>query len=749
MKSVSFWDQFPKVEEANPPTIDPKEGASNNFWNQFPKVEEANPPSIESPPSQLSAPASLDGGTNVNPQIQPSQQQYAPSESDGLLDRFGKASARTAKTIGSVAVGAIPDLAGTAWNIPAMGINAAAGTNIPLVPSVTDTISKGIDHLSGGYTSTPEKEKWIQEGIKLGMDVLIPGLGALKAGKAGLKGIEKGLAHLGSTKGKDVGLGAVAGSATEVAHEKGYSTPAAIGIGLGASTGLGVLGSAAKGSKNLALKAAGVSPNNINLDIVDALERQGLHPHTTLVNENPRLAGFEKMVEETPFIGSRHQKNIKNHDVAYANKVKESLESVGYRISHANEPEAILHDAGQILQDTLIKAKESITHEKDKLYKAADQLLPEGATMNPQHTLNTIKEIRNNIHTLSPSPDEKSLLFKLDEIEKGITKDLSLESAPVSINGQKLNKQQLKKLSISPNNSTSVTALSGTKRSLNDVINWEVNAGGVRSSLKNVQGAIKQDLEEYGKQNKPWYQAHSDADAYYGKYLGDTALSSDIVKSIFSQKDPEKILTNIRNVSDFKHIETALGTSKEGAEFFNSLKREKLENLIVGKIVDPKTDKITYAPFAKIMADPKQAHLIKYLIGEAQFDKLKDFAKIAGGEVAKNARNTNTSGSTNKGLVWGTIFSGIATLAHGGSIRSAIENTLFASSIASFSSQLITNKKFLNYSINVAKAARDGDIAAANKWSKLADKVGLEELGEQKFRELAALTSQYQQEKNK
>ena len=69
------------------------------------------------------------------------------------------------KTAAASAVGGLVDTAALAYNLPAMGSNYLANTNLPLIPSATHAIDKAIDKATGDYTKVNERDRYKHEAL--------------------------------------------------------------------------------------------------------------------------------------------------------------------------------------------------------------------------------------------------------------------------------------------------------------------------------------------------------------------------------------------------------------------------------------------------------------------------------------------------------------------------------------------------------------------------------------------------------
>jgi hypothetical protein len=653
-------------------------------------------------------------------------------------DSWGKYGARKAKDVIAGSVGGLADTITAPYNIAASASNAANEMNkdnpfeldplsgmpvpnssaerapLPLIPSATEAIDKGIDAATGGYTNTPEDEKTSQAAIRTVTSVLSPGGLAKAAASAGAKGTSKVLGAIGSTKPTSLAAAGAAGAVTQEASDRGYGAAGSIGAGLGAGavTG-GLLGVAKEFNTKIALaKLTGNSPKNINLEAVKAAENAGLDYPNTLVNEGKGLALAEQVVAKSPFFGTKYGRKLSKIDKEYSEKVNQAIEKVGTRI--VEEGDAL--DIGSQIKETFGNVKQSIIDEKNEFYQKANALLPEGASDTPKNFANAIQELRGSTKTLRPSTDESYILNYLDDVEPGMFVGSGKDKIAVPV---------------------PVDMLAGTKVSLNDIINWDVNASGAKEKLKKLQFALKEDLKEYGNTNPEWYKSFSEADEFYGKYLGDEALGSDTVKKIFSQQNPEKIVTNLKEVSDFRNLGQALGRTETGEKFFDSIKREKLTDLIMGKAVDSKTGNVTYLPFSKAIESPATKQLVKYLAGE-NYQEIVNFKKYAEAAVRRNQRNPNASGT---GPTNAIIAGFVGAAAEGGGIWKKTKDFGKLAVAGAGLSWLVNNKKVLSWGIEGAKKQAAGNYKDANIFGKRIERIMTEDLGDDFVKQFIALSA--------
>lgn len=285
-----------------------------------------------------------------------------------------------------------------------------------------------------------------------------------------------------------------------------------------------------------------------------------------------------------------------------------------------------------------------------------------------------------------------------------------------------------------------IEGLVGLKQSLSKMIDWGDYSIKTKNQLKVLRRGVEKDLAEYGKSNKEWFDAYVKADAHYGQHMGRSSLSSDTVKKILKQEDPEKILLSLRDPSDFENLKRMFGRDKEGLLFLDRLKREKLENIFAGKIIDEKTGQVNYSSFSKLMSDERHSTLIKYLIGDGGFAQLKRLHTVAQGMMAREGRSPILTKIVKETSPVVTTF---LTFSTGGGGMKGLRNIALITGVSGILSQAVSNRRLMNYSINAAVAMSKGDKAGVTKWSKKVNEVFIGEFGEQRFRELSHIMASH------
>ena len=348
MSKNNFWAEFDNPQG--------KERGVSNFWEEF-----------DNPQKQATAETSI-----------------------------GQRIASGAKAVAAGVAGAIPDTLSLAYNLPAMAHNAqvAAGNYqanpyafdfapaeemtapVPLIPSATEAIDQGIDTATGGYTTTPEDQKYINEGLKTGASFLTGG-GLAKTASGGLAKLGN---MIGNTSPLQAAGAAAMGGTTSYLADQGSGTGEALGGGLAANLAVNAAPSLAKGAGSLAGRAAfsavGLGKNKLNLEAAKAAQVLDIALPKAAASEGKAIALADQFLSKTPVasgvMGKRYSemanKVMKELDKAYDSALPASeLFGVEDRIRqlYSNSREALPKEA-QIVPKNVTSITESIKAELSK-----------------------------------------------------------------------------------------------------------------------------------------------------------------------------------------------------------------------------------------------------------------------------------------------------------------------------------------------------------------------------------------------
>lgn len=450
MSKNNFWAEFDNSSE--------NKQVTNNFWAEFDNPQET-------------------AGTN------------GPS--------MGQRIASGAKAITAGVGGAIPDTLSLAYNLPAMAQNAqvAAGNYqanpyafdfapaeemtapVPLIPSATEAIDRGIDTATSGYTTTPEDQKYINEGLKTGASFLTGG-GLAKSAQGGVAKLGN---MIGNTSPLQAAGAAAMGGTTSYLADQGASTGEAIGGGLAANLAVTGTPALAKGAGGLAargaLSAVGLGKNKLNLEAAKAAQGLDIVLPKAAASEGKAIALADQFLSKTPVASGVMSKRYSD----MADKVMKELEKA---------------------YDSALPAAERVGVEEKirQLYLNARESLPSEAQIVPSNVTSVTEQVKAELaKSASLSAGEKKVL--------SIIQDYEDKFVPMGI-----------KRIPSP-----VEDLVASQDSLGKVVDWkdtsvnwqkEKKAAGM---VKRLYNAISNDLEQYGKTNPEWYNYQKEADKLFTK----------------------------------------------------------------------------------------------------------------------------------------------------------------------------------------------------------------------------------------
>ena len=273
-------------------------------------------------------------------------------------------------------------------------------TELPTIPSATEGIDQGIDKLTGGYTETPEDQKYLNEGLKYGASFATGG-GIGKAGSAlGNKAISKAGNFMGSLEKSQIAGAGAAGATTSYLADQGASAPESIGGGIAANLAVNATPELAKGGGNLLAKStltlAGLGKNKLNLEAAKAAQELDIALPKAAASSGKVIALADQFLNKTPVAGDIMQRRY----LRVGNKVLKELNDAYDSVVPQD-----------LISEFNIKSKE--------LYDKARAALPQNAQIVPQNTITSMKNIRTKLN-------EKASLSSGEAKVNSILKDLSL-----------------------------------------------------------------------------------------------------------------------------------------------------------------------------------------------------------------------------------------------------------------------------------------------------------------------------------
>jgi hypothetical protein len=288
---------------------------------------------------------------------------------------------------------------------------------------------------------------------------------------------------------------------------------------------------------------------------------------------------------------------------------------------------------------------EEVSKKIDRSYELMRNAIPEGAAVVPTPILEAIAEVEGNLKTAVHSDPTKKLFSIMGEFKKALASPKpalpdGFEKLPPTI--------QEKVLAAIPQgaNPISVKELVRQKVELNKIMSdrniFDRSDTDSLGFLHVLKHGVNKTLEQYGTTNPKFMKALKRADE----------------------------------------------------RFARTAKREALDNVLSGKIVDPKTGEVSYNSLLGILNDRKQQKFLKNQLGGTNYKKLEDFVNVAKAMESVKRNNPNPSGSATMGSVMGLITS----LALGNFTLPA--KVIGGGAVAT---TLLTSKRFLNKATQFAK----------------------------------------------
>ena len=511
--------------------------------------------------------------------IQALKEKYKKPQIKPAETSLGNFAAKGSKVLLSGAAGAVPDLLTQPYNLLAMAHNTQrqamdpetyrAGAafspdmpdmpydvDLPMIPSATDAIDKGIDRMTGGYTTIAENEKPFYEGLKLAASVAAPGgLGKLAVG-AGLNKLGSAFNAIGSLKSSALAGAGAAGAATEAAQQAGHSGGRSLGEGLGA----GLLADLAvrklspesigRGLANL----SGLVKRNLNVKGVEAAERLGIDiPNIGFTDSKAANLGAQ-LISKTPFVGDMLKKKFEKSSQGYKTKFEEMLDRVGSPTT------------------------DELSKEISSKYDLASKSLPESDTVLAKDLLNTIHRLETSLDSTVHAAPTKALLDITGKI-----KDQIVGKVPSLPEGfEKMAPEAQAKIRDLINAQTelkpiSVKKLVRQKTELNKFMKdrnmFDRSDADTLNLLKRVQGATNRELEAYGRSKNPEFlERLNDANKTYAKTARREKLDDFISDKLKLGSDDEvayqSLVTLLEKRKNQKMLKNNLGSEYKKLDDF-------------------------------------------------------------------------------------------------------------------------------------------------------------------------------------
>lgn len=468
---------------------------------------------------------------------------------------------------------------------------------------------------------------------------------------------------------------------------------------------------AASSEPNIAQKAAGKVLSlgaNPNLEVNAAARAEGID----LPFEVALGGKVQKFLANTGlkslFVTKAYNNVIENADRDMINAVKSKIDQIN--------PNLFDGELSSInAQEFLKSEKSSIKKETQRLYNNQRSVLNKTDKAKPINSFNFANDILPEISPASPSQDMQFVATRISRIGKkwGWLPDLSkYEDSPELIN--KIKEAWGKGDAIKDISAKDIDIqIKALKRDLNH----EKNIDGVKELLNGFIGALETDIGTVA--NKEFIESRGVANKYFKENVAER-MRTDIANSLLTGEVPKQAFTYMQSAPNIRQLKKIMGDSPAANEVITSLKRAKLEQVLVSNIMDS-SGTITYSKLSNMFnkAPEKQA-LLKELLGE-QYADMKKLANIsqefvtAGKDFGNPSRTALAARDINgvKDLfsLLGTTFGSTAGIIGGAAAVHGVAPMAAIEPIGIWGlSKIASDKKILNTAIKYAEAAQKSKL---------------------------------------
>lgn len=591
---------------------------------------------------------------------------------------------------------------------------AASPGEVPMIPSATEAIEKGIEENLG--IETPEDMEGLYEGAKFAGS--LGGLGGLGsvASKAGMKGLGKVASAVGTTAPAELAAAVPTGA---VIHNIGEEYGPVIGLGAGALTGaaatkgLRTIGKATQGLKGT---LTGKGETLGEMTIGKAISHLGHHSERVerLAKEynldlpfNIRLQGPWANFMANNFMNSLF--SAKDWKYKITNTPKNIIKSVTDKIDEIYPGNIGKRESSKAYLTAFKDIKSGIKEEEKRLYDYRDELLKDNDYVPIEKNDDFVKkllDLTKRYDVWSPDEKTKAVVRKINELGEG------LNILPKYTKNQKqdyekfledpINLEKVVTAFIKGGVKVPVKKFANQKSSLMRSIDWD-ETGGPNDALKGLINPMEKIIEKMG--NKEALNAHKAANSFHKNEIADR-IRTDTAMAITQVKQPELAYNYMNSPEDIKELHHIIGNSSQANQIMNSLKRAKLQDVLIDPITN--TDKSArFANWANLFEKGNEKQeLLKSLLGKERYEDIKNFSKIGEEFYSAGKSFSNFSGTTLTARDYITL-STIPTAAVTGNLP-ALGIAISAAASPWIMSKLLTNKRYTDAAVKYARARKEG-----------------------------------------
>jgi hypothetical protein len=454
---------------------------------------------------------------------------------------------------------------------------------------------------------------------------------------------------------------------------------------------------------------------NPNIEANAAARAEGIElPFEVALNGKPQKflanTGLKSL-----FVTKAYNNVIENADRDMINAVRSKIDQIN--------PTQLDGELSSIKALDHLKSEDAlIGKEVNKLYEHSSSLLKETDAVKPESMYKAMNDILAKMSTVAPSKDMLFVANRISRIGKvwGLLPDLSkFEDSPELIAKLKeslsIVTSKLGNLAATTSKDRQIKKIPAKEfelqiKALKNDLNYERDIPGIKNMLNGFISSMEKDLGNIA--NKEYLEARSAANKYFKENEVDR-IRTNIAQSLMKGEVPKQAFTYMSSAPDIRQLNKIMGESEAANEIMTSLKRAKLEDVLVKNIMDA-SGTISYANFSNLFnkAPEKQA-LLKELLGEhyAGIKKLSQVSQqfVTAGKDFGNPSRTTLSARDTKGITdlvkvlgnTGLTLAG-STALHGG-IGFGLAVEPMAINILS---RIASDKKIVNTAIKYAESSK-------------------------------------------
>lgn len=442
--------------------------------------------------------------------------------------------------------------------------------------------------------------------------------------KAGLK--PKELLRAIAPTGEEALRGIGAGAALQAAEEGDFGpigTMAALVVGDLAGGKVADLGKQAKELitkpkqtlANVAARFTSAEKKALQQDIIKDFRDAGIQADLGTITDNNLIKWTQSRLIQSGLSG----KDLSNLKERTTQQIKEQYKALADSLGEAKY--TTQHEAGQIAKEALTRARDEDLSRVRNIYQQANQSLGRRAFVGTSGLNRVIDDLEKKLKPGQiKSSEQQAVLDVLRDLKRDVR-----DSSGSAMGAE-------------------VKDLMNNKIAIQDKIDYEVQ-GGAKQLLKQVVKELDKAIISHGKDNATFAKNYIKANRDFAQHA--KTFRNKNVNNMLNSADPSLIMNKMNTVQGIKDLEKAFKSYPEGKKVFDSLKRNKLDEIIGNNLIDSTTQQVKLGTFSKLLEKGKNREVIKEILGSKAFKRLEKLQKNAGklAEAADKFYNASKSGA--------------------------------------------------------------------------------------------------------